>query len=168
MPRKSKARHSKAKRSKARRSKTRRSKARRRKAGRSKVRRSKVRRKSLYSANKSRKTSGGTGYKNKQKAKNTIKALKNQPKKRQIWTINTLYYRAKYHPYQTDDMCDAMKIFEAWLDDNVGTCPSGHCSKARRSKMKRSSRVKRKSKASKKRSSRVKRKSKVSKPKEGN
>jgi hypothetical protein len=83
--------------------------------------RRKSKRKSLY--HKTRKSSSrGTGYKNRQMAKNTIRTLQSKPKKHQIWTINTLYYRAKFHPYQTDEMCDAMVIFEKWLDKNVGTC----------------------------------------------
>jgi hypothetical protein len=32
--------------------------------------------------------------------------------------VNTMYNRAKYHPYQTSDMREAMKIFEKWLDKN--------------------------------------------------
>ena len=26
-----------------------------------------------------------------------------------------MYYRAMYHPYQTKDMKDAMKVFKKWL-----------------------------------------------------
>ena len=29
--------------------------------------------------------------------------------------VNTMYNRAKYHPHQTDNMKEAMKIFSIWL-----------------------------------------------------
>ena len=29
-----------------------------------------------------------------------------------------MYNRAKYHPYQTEDMKKAMKVFEKWLKNN--------------------------------------------------
>ena len=32
--------------------------------------------------------------------------------------VNTMYNRAKYHPYQTEDMREAMKVFEKWLQKN--------------------------------------------------
>jgi hypothetical protein len=55
------------------------------------------------------------GFKNKEIASNTILEIKNKPLVYQFQVINTMYNRAKYHPYQTKDMKDAMKIFKRWL-----------------------------------------------------
>jgi hypothetical protein len=74
----------------------------------------------LYAPNKrGRPRTKNTGYKNAATARKTIKAVKSQPKNVQVWTINTLYYRAKHHPYRTEEMEDAMDIFAIWLDKNV-------------------------------------------------
>ena len=56
-----------------------------------------------------------TGYKDKETALNTINLIKKRSKKYQFDVINTMYNRAKYHPYQTKDMKEAMKIFKQWL-----------------------------------------------------
>lgn len=86
-------------------------------------RRSKRKRRSTLYSNKKPKITG-IGYKNKQTALLTLKKLRseNVPLNRQIWIINTLYNRAKYHPSQTDNMIDAMNIYDAWLDRFVGKC----------------------------------------------
>jgi hypothetical protein len=55
------------------------------------------------------------GFKNKEIAIETIKAIKNKPIIYQFQVINTMYNRAKYHPWQTKDMIEAMKIFKKWL-----------------------------------------------------
>jgi len=70
---------------------------------------------SLYSNNNPTTTIKGTGFANKIKAENTIKLIKNLDPLRQKRIINTMYYRAMYHPYQTKDMKDAMKVFKKWL-----------------------------------------------------
>lgn len=59
----------------------------------------------------------GTGFKNATIANNTIKLIKNRSLKYQFDVINTMYNRAKYHPNQTIEMKDAMKIFKKWLLD---------------------------------------------------
>ena len=59
----------------------------------------------------------GTGFKNATIANNTIKLIKNRSLKYQFDVINTMYNRAKYHPNQTIEMKDAMKIFKIWLLD---------------------------------------------------
>lgn len=77
---------------------------------------------SLYEdTREGRKKIEGTGFKDAKKARQTIRILKekNVPKNRQVWTINTMYYRAKHHPHQTKDMREAMKVFKKWLDKNV-------------------------------------------------
>lgn len=58
----------------------------------------------------------GLGFKNKETAMNTIEKIKNMDKTYQFLVINTMYNRAKYHPYRTKDMEEAMKIFKKWLD----------------------------------------------------
>lgn len=57
----------------------------------------------------------GTGFKNENSAIHTIKIIKNRSLKYQYDVINTMYNRAKYHPSQTVDMKQAMKIFSSWL-----------------------------------------------------
>ncbi len=56
-----------------------------------------------------------TGFKNEEKALNTIKLVSKYPLTYQFSVINTMYNRAKFHPYRTKDMLKAMKIFAVWL-----------------------------------------------------
>jgi hypothetical protein len=58
------------------------------------------------------------GFKNKEIALKTIKLIKNKPIIYQFQVINTMYNRAKYHPWQTKDMIEAMKVFKKWLNAN--------------------------------------------------
>lgn len=58
------------------------------------------------------------GFKNKQAALESIDKIKKKTKPYQIKVIITLYYRAKYHPHQTEEMRQAMKIFRKWLKKN--------------------------------------------------
>jgi len=60
----------------------------------------------------------GTGFKNKLKAIETLKIIKDKNIIYQKQVVNTMYNRAKYHPYQTEDMREAMKVFEKWLEKN--------------------------------------------------
>ena len=60
----------------------------------------------------------GTGFKDKQKALDTLKIIKNRDLTYQKQVVNTMYNRAKYHPNQTSKMKDAMKVFAKWLDKN--------------------------------------------------
>ena len=71
--------------------------------------------KSLYEDNHQKTSTKGTGFKDKQKALDTINIIKDKNISYQKQIINTMYNRAKYHPYQTEDMRDAMKIYEKWL-----------------------------------------------------
>ena len=73
----------------------------------------------LYSDDNPYNTVKNTGFKNKDVAKNTIKiveSLDNPIRAKQI--INTMLNRAKYHPHQTKDMRDAIKIFNKWMIKN--------------------------------------------------
>ncbi len=72
--------------------------------------------KSLYEDNHPNKSLKGTGFKNKEKAIQTIKLIKDKDIIYQFQVINTMYNRAKYHPYQTKDMKEAMKVYKLWLE----------------------------------------------------
>lgn len=71
--------------------------------------------KSLYEDKHPESSTKGLGFKNKQKAIDTLKIIKNRDLTYQKQVVNTMYNRAKYHPYQTKDMKEAMKIFKKWL-----------------------------------------------------
>jgi len=71
----------------------------------------------LYNDLHPNKSLKGTGYKNAKKAKSTIKLVSKYPLTYQFNVINTMYNRAKYHPYRTKDMLEAMKIFKEWLNE---------------------------------------------------
>jgi len=71
--------------------------------------------KSLYEDKHPQTSTKGTGFKDKQKAIDTLKIIKNRDLIYQKRVINTMYNRAKYHSYQTTDMKKAMKIFKEWL-----------------------------------------------------
>ena len=72
----------------------------------------------LYSDRNPKTTIKGFGYKNAQKARNTLKKLKtlNKPEVYNFQVINTMYYRAKHHKFRTKDMEEAMKVFKKYLD----------------------------------------------------
>ncbi len=57
----------------------------------------------------------GLGFKNKNTAIQSLKKIKNKPIKYQKQVATTMFYRAKYHPHQTKNMKDAMKIYEKFL-----------------------------------------------------
>ena len=74
--------------------------------------------KSLYEDKHPETSTKGLGFRNKQKAIDTLKIIKNRDLTYQKQVVNTMYNRAKYHPYQTKDMKEAMKIFKKWLQKN--------------------------------------------------
>lgn len=73
---------------------------------------------SLYSDDNPKSTIKGTGFKDKDTAKKTLKLISKRSIKYKITTINALYNRAKNHPHQTEDMIEAMTVFKNWLDKN--------------------------------------------------
>jgi hypothetical protein len=73
---------------------------------------------SLYSSGKG-KPKVKTGFANTEKAKMTLKNIKPHPIDYQIRVVNTMYNRAKYHPYQTKEMREAMNVFKKWLKKNL-------------------------------------------------
>ena len=64
---------------------------------------------------------GGIGYKNAKKAEQTIKQIEelyHQGKitsSKQLAVILKMYYRAKKHRYQTEDMRGAIRVYKEWI-----------------------------------------------------
>jgi hypothetical protein len=71
---------------------------------------------SLYEDKHPKTSTKGTGFKNKEKAIETLRIIKDRDIIYQKQVVNTMYNRAKYHPHQTSEMKDAMKIFKDWLN----------------------------------------------------
>ncbi len=71
---------------------------------------------SLYEDNHPETSTKGLGFKDKEKAIETLKIIKNRDLTYQKQVVNTMYNRAKYHPYQTKEMREAMKVFKEWLE----------------------------------------------------
>ena len=74
--------------------------------------------KSLYEDKHPETSTKGTGFKDKQKALDTLQIIKDRDIIYQKQVVNTMYNRAKFHPKQTDNMKEAMKIFSKWLKEN--------------------------------------------------
>jgi hypothetical protein len=74
---------------------------------------------SLYEDNHPKTSTTGTGFKDKQKALDTLEIIKDSDMIYQKQVVNTMYNRAKYHPHQTETMREAMKVFEKWLQKNI-------------------------------------------------
>ena len=55
------------------------------------------------------------GYGTAKKARNTIRRLRKETRKQQKQTARTMFFRAKYHNYQTPGMRDAMKVYGDFL-----------------------------------------------------
>lgn len=55
------------------------------------------------------------GYGSGEKARKSIRRLKRQPRQYQVQAAHTLYYRAKYHKYQTKGMRNAMNVYKKFL-----------------------------------------------------
>jgi hypothetical protein len=74
--------------------------------------------KSLFEDKHPQTSTKGTGFKDKQKALDTLKIIKNRDLIYQKQVVNTMYNRAKYHPHQTENMKEAMKVFSIWIEKN--------------------------------------------------
>jgi hypothetical protein len=74
--------------------------------------------KSLYNDDHPKTSTKGTGFKDKQKALDTLKIIKNRDMIYQKLVVLTMYNRAKYHPHQTPAMKEAMKVFNKWLKEH--------------------------------------------------
>ena len=72
---------------------------------------------SLYSDYNKSTSNKGFGFSSKEKALDTIKKLKKEKIRYQVYVVTTMLGRAKNHPHQTKGMKDAIKVFEKWLKD---------------------------------------------------
>lgn len=57
----------------------------------------------------------GIGYGTAKKARNSIRKIRNKPKAYKHQVATTMYYRAKYHKYQTDGMKAAQKVWGDYI-----------------------------------------------------
>ena len=57
----------------------------------------------------------GIGYGSSEKARTSLKKIRNKTNAYQRQVATTMYYRAKYHKYQTPGMRNAMKVYGAFL-----------------------------------------------------
>jgi hypothetical protein len=72
----------------------------------------------LYTDDNPKTTIHGTGFANKEAALKTLELIKHRSLGYQFALVNTLYNRARYHPYVTKDMHEAMKVFINFLHKN--------------------------------------------------
>jgi len=74
--------------------------------------------KKLYSDDNPNTTIKGTGYKDVKTVEKTANIIKNRSVKYQKSVMITMYYRAKNHRNQTEDMKKAMGKIKKWLKEN--------------------------------------------------
>ena len=74
---------------------------------------------SLYSDYNKETTITGLGFKDKEKAVETLKKIESKSLNYQKQVVNTMIGRAENHPHKTNGMTDAVKVFKKWLRDNV-------------------------------------------------
>jgi hypothetical protein len=58
----------------------------------------------------------GIGYGTAERARKSIRLLKGKDKAYQRQVATTMYYRAKYHKYQNEDMRQAMKVWKEYIN----------------------------------------------------
>jgi hypothetical protein len=73
---------------------------------------------SLYADKHPETSTKGVGFKDKQKALDTLKIIKKQNKIKQMQIVLTMYYRAEHHPHKNNNMKEAMEVFKKWLIKN--------------------------------------------------
>lgn len=74
----------------------------------------------LYNNNpRGKPVTSGTGYKNAASARRTLKLIGKKSPTYQKQVVTTMYYRAKHHKYQTEDMKEAMRVYGEWLDRSL-------------------------------------------------
>lgn len=56
------------------------------------------------------------GYGTAKKARNTLRRLRRTTRKKAQQVARTMYYRAKFHKYQTPGMKEAMKIYHNYIN----------------------------------------------------
>jgi len=80
------------------------------------IKNSKIKKKpELYNDLHPDKSLKNTGFKNYEIALKTINLISKRSLRYQFDVINTMYNRAKFHPYRTKEMEDAMILFNKWL-----------------------------------------------------
>ncbi len=72
---------------------------------------------SLFSDYNPKTTTHGLGFKDKKKALYTVKAIKNRDLKYQVNVVATMLGRAKKHPSQTEEMREAIVVFNKWMNN---------------------------------------------------
>ncbi len=75
---------------------------------------------SLYEDYDKTETMKGLGYKDREKALETLEKIKNRPFKYQMSVVNTMIGRAENHPHQTKEMMEAVKVFKRWKTEQSG------------------------------------------------
>ena len=77
----------------------------------------------LYTDENPATTIKGLGYKNRTIAERTIR-LTSQPgvRYKQYWTIKAMRERSQHHAHPTEDMKEAMKVFDDWLNAYKPPC----------------------------------------------
>ena len=63
----------------------------------------------------------GIGYGSSKKARISLKRIRDKPLSYQRQVATTMYYRAKYHKYQTPGMRNAMKVYGKFLERKSST-----------------------------------------------
>ena len=71
----------------------------------------------LYTDDNPATTLHGTGFKDAAAAEHTLDLVSKRSLTYQFQTINTMCQRAKGHPHPTEDMKQAIEIFQRWLKD---------------------------------------------------
>jgi hypothetical protein len=59
------------------------------------------------------------GYGTRKKAKNTLRRLRSVSRTKANQVARTMYYRAKYHKYQTPGMRNAMRVYKDFLAHRI-------------------------------------------------
>lgn len=72
----------------------------------------------LYTDDNPKTTIKGTGYSDKKKALKTLKLISKRSIVYQKSVVITMLYRAKHHRNKTDNMKEAIKVYEQWLKKN--------------------------------------------------
>lgn len=62
----------------------------------------------------------GIHYGTAKGARESIQKIKNKPRAYQMQVAITMYYRAKYHKFQTDGMRDAMNVWGNYIQKLKG------------------------------------------------
>jgi hypothetical protein len=79
----------------------------------------KIKNKSLYEDKHPQTSKKNLGFKNKEKAIQSLKMIKNMDLTYQKQVVLTMYNRAKYHPHRTKEMEEAMAIYKKWMDKKL-------------------------------------------------